>query len=578
MYARAGVDIVSHPPASFRPHDEVTDHFQVSYDPALGDDGTAAVKAILAVCEQDFSALQDFFGGITPEGMPFQIVLTTGTTGASHATCTSTRLDIGVRSTPTLDTGVVRQLVIAEADEVFMASFGRGWNCGYSNGEGLSRVLANELVPGAEPKGFVSSTWWLNSARENFVERTDRTDRNYYSIGCSVLFLNWTRYKQGYSWKDIIAAGDATLGEMYARLTGLDNAWQAFSSEIESLFPSGTPVDLDSDNPWAPGLALPTANRLYSPGRRPPGAVIEAAAAHAASGRCFLVVDTERSDAELLTVAAPDCGQWFAIPSSAVAAVEVIGPGCGSDPSRPLCEVVFKSQFRYFSGIVCGRGSASEAVGLQSGWPQLLRQNPASREYAQTTAVLPRADIAASDPPLGQRTSAPTVEQTLPGINVPMFWTQQSHQVFVRVTGGNLGAPNYFQRVVVYRYLGAPPGPATPGSFIDQLGGSWPSPTPWHAYDPVGGVASYYFGGQYHQDDAWRWDAGVHLLQEQYTNGIMFTYDFDDGHRGWYNDYHIQAALIWVWTLNPAVVGSPVGAPDMEGALMEPAADYMGPG
>jgi hypothetical protein len=38
-------------------------------------------------------------------------------------------------------------LVVAEADEVFMNGFGHGWDCGASNGEALSRILAAEIYP-----------------------------------------------------------------------------------------------------------------------------------------------------------------------------------------------------------------------------------------------------------------------------------------------------------------------------------------------------------------------------------------------------------------------------------------------
>ena len=34
---------------------------------------------------------------------------------------------------------------------------GLGWDCGASNGEGLSRVLANDMYPGVEPANFMSA-------------------------------------------------------------------------------------------------------------------------------------------------------------------------------------------------------------------------------------------------------------------------------------------------------------------------------------------------------------------------------------------------------------------------------------
>ena len=38
-------------------------------------------------------------------------------------------------------------------------------DCGAGNGEGLSRVLANDIYPGAEPSNFVSSASWLDAPR-----------------------------------------------------------------------------------------------------------------------------------------------------------------------------------------------------------------------------------------------------------------------------------------------------------------------------------------------------------------------------------------------------------------------------
>ena len=163
VFVRRGESVVTHPEASLLTHPAHTPNFQVSYASSLGSDGQTIADAILATCEADYTTLQGYFGGISPAGLPFQIRVTSGNTGASHATCLATGLSIGARSAPGVDTAFMRQLVIAEEDEVFMANFGHGWDCGASNGEGLSRVLANDMVPGAEPAGFVSAPVWLLS-------------------------------------------------------------------------------------------------------------------------------------------------------------------------------------------------------------------------------------------------------------------------------------------------------------------------------------------------------------------------------------------------------------------------------
>ena len=151
----------------------------------------------------------------------------------------------------------MRSLVIAEEDEVFEANFGHGWNCGYSNGEGLSRVLANDMVPGVEPWDFVSAPDWLDGApkktrvnREDWINKTDKIDTNYFSIGCSVLFLNWMRFQLQHPWQRIIAAGAPTLAGTYKNLTGKNDGWAAFKTLIDAKYPPGKPSRLKKDNPF----------------------------------------------------------------------------------------------------------------------------------------------------------------------------------------------------------------------------------------------------------------------------------------------------------------------------------------
>src|SRR5712692_10844744 len=190
-----------------------TTHFDVSYLTSLGKKGADLADAILQNCERDYATLEQVFGGLTPEGLPFIVQITSDNTGASHSSCMGTDISVGGKSGSNVD--FIRSLLVAEADEVFMANFGRGWDCGASNGEGLSRVLANDIYKGVEPAGFISSNSWLNSPRANYVEHTYPSDTHYPSIGCSVLFLNWLRFQLNSSWADIVASGGPTLGATY---------------------------------------------------------------------------------------------------------------------------------------------------------------------------------------------------------------------------------------------------------------------------------------------------------------------------------------------------------------------------
>jgi len=229
-----------------------TEHFRVYYDRQLGTDGPRIADAILKSCEDDYTTLQNFFNGPVPSDfLPFKIRLTADSTGASHASCNATILYIGAYSGPGVDISFIRSLVIAEEDEVFEAVSGHEWDCGASNGEGLSRVLADAMLPGVEPLNFMSASVWLNSQRPDFVNQTDPTDRNYVSIGCSVLFLNWLHFQLDYSWQDIIRAGGPTLADTYRRLTSSNaNGWQQFSDLMQEHYPLGIHVELGTDNPF----------------------------------------------------------------------------------------------------------------------------------------------------------------------------------------------------------------------------------------------------------------------------------------------------------------------------------------
>ncbi len=244
--------LISAPAAAKNIHRGSTQHFEVYYDHSLGRRGSILADAILAACEKDYTTIQRYFNGITPPNLPFKIYLTPDNSGAGHYGCDGTELYIGANSAPgTHAPAFMCSLVVAEEVEVFEAAIGLGWDCGASNGEGLSRVLANDMYPGLEPANFVSAPVWLNEdPRPNFVDQTEPSDVEYVSIGCSVLFLNWLHFQLGYDWKEIILAGAPTLGALYTNLTGKADGWQVFAELMNAYFPEGQPVSLQSDNPF----------------------------------------------------------------------------------------------------------------------------------------------------------------------------------------------------------------------------------------------------------------------------------------------------------------------------------------
>ena len=221
-----------------------TTHFKVYYDPALGANGAVLADGALASCEHEYMSLVSYFGVAPPN---FNIIIAAGIGGAYHYGCGAIDLYCDASGT---DVNHTRMLVVAEEVEVFSAVQAKGWNCGASNGEGLSRVLAaTEMYPGSL-NGFNSAATWLDGGRPDFVNVNDPTDRSYVSTGCSTLFLNYLRYQLGYRWETIVKAGGSTLAQTYQRLTGHADGLTPFKALLQQHFPQGTPCGLHTDNPF----------------------------------------------------------------------------------------------------------------------------------------------------------------------------------------------------------------------------------------------------------------------------------------------------------------------------------------
>jgi hypothetical protein len=227
--------------------DGSTAHFRVKHRSDVTT-GAALGQAVLDTCEADYQKLAGWFGGITPGGLPFTVTIQNGSKGASHATCAATGLICDAFGGG--DANLIRMLVVAEADEVFMSNFGHGWDCGASNGEALSRILSAEIYPGSQA-GFWTGASWLDGGRPDFINSTEATDRNFVSIGCGTLFINYLRNQLGFSLNQIIAAGGATFRQTYKNLTR-DNSdpFPVFAGLLQSKFPAGHSSGLANDNPW----------------------------------------------------------------------------------------------------------------------------------------------------------------------------------------------------------------------------------------------------------------------------------------------------------------------------------------
>jgi hypothetical protein len=239
-----------------------TAHYQISYDTALPG-GLALAVGLLATCEGDFNLMSGWFAGVSFEfsfPLPVQIVNAGG--GASWSDPPDIAVAFGASPTITVNAlnpptapsvGFLRYLLVSEVTEMFMASQNKGWYEDTSlfsgadegsKGEGLSRFLgvqfqlANSLgsIP---PSTFGVVPLWLNSPRANFVDNNPDDKNPDPTNGCTTCFLYYLNSQLGRGIANIIAAGASNLAGVYQNLTSGKNAWNDFSSLVNSHYPPG---------------------------------------------------------------------------------------------------------------------------------------------------------------------------------------------------------------------------------------------------------------------------------------------------------------------------------------------------
>jgi hypothetical protein len=238
-----------------------TTNFQFFYKASLGADGLDIAAGLKRECERSLSLLKSWFL-TNPPNLPFKVNVTDdpAVAGAMHYGCAETEIYVGVIEKTSPASAVYSLLLAAEVAEVFEAAIGRGWNCGYSNGEALSRVLPAEIFPGAQTPDLMTVPDWLykkdpgGRLRQNWIDQTDANDSNSFSVGCSVLFLNWLHFSLDYSWNRIVSAGAETLAGVYQNLTGRSDGWQRFKVLVDNQFNSSKP-HVTNDNPFKLRLA-----------------------------------------------------------------------------------------------------------------------------------------------------------------------------------------------------------------------------------------------------------------------------------------------------------------------------------
>ncbi|HEU0028017.1 MAG TPA: hypothetical protein VFQ25_12960 [Ktedonobacterales bacterium] len=240
--------------------------------------GNATAQAILQSAEADYQATQAWFGGISlPPGhdgddqstprtaTPVQVLMDAQAGGAYHFGCDAT--DIYCEPDPNFGSG----FMVAELVEIFEAAVSNGWQCGQTNGEALSRVLATERNGNiAQLQVQTGQAWWANGAQD-YVTTNNASDQDENSNGCGPLFLYYLHSQLGYDWRTIVATGGSTLGETYQKLTGNSPAqgFQDFMSHLSTLASGGALQLPPSGNPFPIGA---TSQPPAGSGSAPTGA------------------------------------------------------------------------------------------------------------------------------------------------------------------------------------------------------------------------------------------------------------------------------------------------------------------
>ena len=237
------------------------------YDPALGAQGLTLAQEFLGVAYRPYQDMVSFFG---INGGAVKVVIAPlsgnndGSGGAYHYGCDFTSggtlyLDATFANKTIDPVDLEVALYVAEISECFMGAQGKGWGCGYSNGEGLSRFLAEEETPWGTLAGFQTAAAWVAAGYPDWVTHTKLTDRDSVSTGCSILYIYWMR-SRGFSIAQIVQAAGATLQANYQTLTGSTSAYS-------DLVAAAKAVNVTSDNPFGRWLERISSVACNSDGR-----------------------------------------------------------------------------------------------------------------------------------------------------------------------------------------------------------------------------------------------------------------------------------------------------------------------
>jgi hypothetical protein len=257
-----------------------TRHFIVKFDDTIGVPSKTVAQNVLGLCEADYyrtTALIPSHRGLG--GDPFidnnriEVLIINdpsgivykppgpGFGGADNIAHNLGGPPARIRINPFSSAGVTITddyagfVLVAELAELIMVWY--NWDAASSQGEGLSRVMAEELHPQS------SSNWvnlWLNRRpREDDISKNmgtepnslfGRGDQNQLAYGCAMIFIYFLRYQLGYTYEQILLARGPLLSDRYKDLTGSgDDPADRVNKLLDDHLGTGA-INLPTNNPF----------------------------------------------------------------------------------------------------------------------------------------------------------------------------------------------------------------------------------------------------------------------------------------------------------------------------------------
>jgi hypothetical protein len=227
----------------------------VYYDPSLGTPGQQLATQLLGAVSTPYQDMQTLFG---VSGGAVNVVVAPlsgnndGSGGAYHYGCDFTSggtlyVDATFANTSINPLDLEVGLFVAELSESFMGPQGRGWNCGNSAGEGLSRFCAERETPAGTMDEFATGPAWADAGFPDWVTTTETTDQDDVSTGCAIVYIYWM-ISLGYAVDKIVQAPGDTLAHNYQTLTGKTTAYADLHAAVQGL-------TITSDDPFAAAVA-----------------------------------------------------------------------------------------------------------------------------------------------------------------------------------------------------------------------------------------------------------------------------------------------------------------------------------